>query len=454
MKHFFQLSIVLFSFITLLPESLMGQSVWTLERCIDHALEYNLDIRQQRLEVKRAGHNVTRAYANLAPSLNAGTRAGYNFGRSIDEVTNEFFTERVASQNISASSSVTLFAGFQNINNIRRNLAMQTALKYDGENLENEIILTIANAYLQVLYFKDMVEVAGQQLENAKQQVERTRVMVEGGALSKGELLEIKAIAAEQEARYTNTNNQLSLAYLELMTLLELDPTEDFTVERPPVDVEDISPMHDPGAVYRKALQIEPSIAAASKRIELADHQLSMARGQRIPSLVLNSSIGTAYSEGYRQMVDNQDTPVFETIPYRDQISENLFRAVQVTLQIPIFNNLRARTEIQHARIDKDRAQIQLERTKTRLNQLIHQSHADAMAAYQDYLSNTKALDAARESLSHADESFRLGLISTLEYNEAVTRFNRAEINLIQSTYEFVFMVKILEFYQGEGFRL
>ena len=153
-------------------------------------------------------------------------------------------------------------------------------------------------------------------------------------------------------------------------------------------------------------------------------------------------------------MVDNQDTPVFETIPYRDQISENLFRAVQVTLQIPIFNNLRARTEIQHARIDKDRAQIQLERTKTRLNQLIHQSHADAMAAYQDYLSNTKALDAARESLSHADESFRLGLISTLEYNEAVTRFNRAEINLIQSTYEFVFMVKILEFYQGEGFRL
>ena len=454
MKNFHKLSIALLSFIILFPFSLHGQSIWSLERCIDYALEHNLDIRQQRLEVDRAGHNVTQAYANMAPNLNAGVRAGFNFGRSIDEVTNEFFTERVASQNMSMSSSFTLFAGFQTINNIRRNLAMQTALKYDSERLENEIILTIANAYLQVLYFEDMLEVAEQQMENARQQVERTRVMVEGGALSKGELLEIEAIAAEQEARYTNTNNQLSLAYLELMNLLELDPTEDFTVERPPVDVEDVSAMHDPEAVYRKALQIEPSVAAASKRIELADHQLSIARGQRIPSLVLNSSIGTAYSEGFRQMVENNGEPVFETIPYRDQISENLSRSIHVTLQIPVFNNLRTRTNIQHARIDRDRAEIQLERTKTRLNQLIHQSHADAMAAYQTYLSNTKALEAARESLLHADESFRLGLMSTLEYNEAVTRFNRAETNLIQSTYEFVFMVKILEFYQGEGFVL
>jgi len=454
MKNVNPLSIALLSLIILLPASLHAQSIWSLERCIDHALEHNLDIRQQRLEVGRAGHNVTQAYANMAPSLNAGSRAGFNFGRSIDEVTNEFFTERVASQNISVSSSFTLFAGFQTINNIRRNLAQQTALKYDSENLENEIIITIANAYLQVLYFEDMLEVAEQQLENARQQAERTRVMVEGGALSKGELLEMEAIAAEQEASYTNTSNRLSLAYLELMNLLELDPTEDFTVERPPVEVEDVTVMHDPEAIYQKALQIEPSVSAAAKRIELAGHQLSMARGQRIPSLVLSSSLGTGYSEGFRQMVGNGDTPVFETIPYRDQISENLSRSVYLTLQIPIFNNLRTRTDIQHARIDRERAEIQLERTKTRLNQVIHQSYTDAMAAYQSYLSNTKALEAARESLLHADESFRLGLMSTMEYNEAITRFNRAETNMIQSTYEFVFMVKILEFYQGEGFTL
>ncbi|MFP4064017.1 MAG: TolC family protein [Bacteroidales bacterium] len=454
MKNVNPLSIALLSLIILLPFSLHGQSIWSLERCIDYALEHNLDIREQHLETGRADQDVTEAYANLAPSLNAGSRAGFNFGRSIDEVTNEFSTERVASQNFHVSSSMTLFAGFQTINNIRRNLALQTALKHDSESLENETILTIANAYLQVLYFEDMLEVAEQQLENAREQVEQTRIMVEGGALSKGELLDMEANAAEREVSYTNTGNQLSLAYLELINLLELDPTEDFTVERPPVEVEDLTVMHEPENVYSKALQIEPSVAAAAKRIELAEHQLSMARGQRYPSLTLNSSIGTAYSEGFKRMEENQDTPVLETIPYNDQLSENLFRSVHITLQIPIFNNLRTRTNIQHAHIDRERAEIRLERTKTRLNQVIHQSHADAMAAYQAYLSNTKALEAARESLSHADESFRLGLMSTMEYNEAITRFNRAETNLIQSTYEFVFMVKILEFYQGEGFVL
>ncbi len=452
MKHFIPLSIVLFSFITLLPESLHGQSVWSLERCIDYALEHNLDIRQQRLEVDRAGHNVTQAYANLAPTLSAGTRGELSFGRTTDNVTNEIFTERIARQGFSASSQVTLFAGFQNINNIRSNLARQTALKYDSESLENEIILTIANAYLQVLYFEDMVEVAAQQLGNAQEQVKRTRIMEEGGALSRGDLLEMEAIAAAEEARYTNVKNNLSLAYLELMTLLELDPTREFTVERPPVEVEDMAILHDPEDVYRKALQIEPSVSAAFKRIELAEHQLSLTRGQRSPSLVLSSSLGSNYSEAFKQQVGNQDDPVFETIPYRDQMTENFARSVSLTLQIPIFNGLRTRNNIQHARIDRERAEIQLERTKTRLNQLIHQSHADAMAAYQDYLSNSKALEAARESLLHAQESFRLGLLSAMEYNEAVTRFNRAETNMIQSTYEFVFMVKILEFYQGEGF--
>ncbi len=466
--------LLLFAIVMLQSFATRAQTVWNLPDCIAHALENNLDIRHQRMQAERASHDLVQSYANVLPALNAGSSFGYNYGRTIDQVTNEYFTERIASQRISASGNIHLFAGFRTINNIRYSLARQTALRYDTERMQNDLILTIANAYLQILYFEDMLEVARQQLELSRQQVERTRILLQGGTVSRGDLLEMEAMAAEEEVRMINTKNHLNLAYLELVYLLELDPEQEFTIERPGLKVADIPFIYDPGTVVEKALNIEPSVTAARERISMAENGLDITRGQRLPTLSLSTNLGTAYSEAFKRLANNDqtqmlhagaggghlayakngNTPVLETIPYRDQLTENYYGSVHLILNIPIFNNMQTRTNIQHARINLEQAKIGYESTKNRLSQVIHQAHADALAAYQGYVSNTKALDAAKESYQFSEQGFGLGLVSTLEYNEARARLNRAEISALQAMYEFVFKVKILEFYQGEGFVL
>ncbi len=474
MKHFPKLIVI--SCLLLSSVISSAQHLWSLERCINYALENNLDVRRQRLQEDRARHDVTQSYAYLAPTIDANSRLGFNFGRSIDVVTNEFFTERIASQVLSANGNLRLFAGFRTINNIRYNLARQTAFKYDTEKLENDLILTIANAYLQILYFEDMLDVASQQLEISRQQVNRTRILLEGGTVSRRDLLEMEAVAAEQEAIFTNIQNNLNLSYLELIHLLELDPKMDFAVERPSMEVAEIQVIVDPANVLEKAGNAEPSLTAARQRITMAERNLSIINGERIPTLSLNTSIGSRYSEAFTRVVnDNRQStstalhhqghkpatpvktdeePMVETIPYREQITDNYARSAFLTINIPIFNSFQTRTRIQHARIDLDQARINYEQTRNNLSRIIHQAHADALAAYQDHNSNSKALEASRESFAYAEEGFTLGRVSTLEYNEAKARLHRAEVNVLQSMYEFVFKVKILEFYQGDGFRL
>ncbi len=474
MKHITQLFIT--SILLLLTTALTAQDTWSLERCIDHALRNNLDVRRQRLQEERTGHDVLYSYANLAPSFNADSRMDVNYGRTIDAVTNQFFTERVVSQRMSATGNLTLFAGFRTINNIRYNLARQTAFKYDTEKLENDLILTIANAYLQILYFEDMLEVATQQLEISRQQVERTSILLEGGTVSRRDLLEMEAVAAEQEVIHTNIQNNLNLSYLELIHLLELDPDIDFAIEQPSLDIEAIQVIVDPASVLEKAGNVEPSLTAAQHRITMAERNLAIVRGERVPTLSLIAGLGTRYSEAFTREINGNgqktspilhhaglppalpgkgnEEPLFETIPYFDQLTENYSRSTFITLNIPIFNSFQTRTRVQHARIDLDQARISYEQSRNNLSRVIHQAHADAMAAYQDYNSNSKALEASRESFTYAEEGFTLGRVSTLEYNEAKARLHRAEVNVLQSMYEFVFKVKILEFYQGEGFIL
>ncbi len=466
-----KVSFLFFFFVTAALFAQPDTTIWGLQDCIDHAMENNLDIRVQRLEESRAGHDLTQSYASTLPSFQAATHTSLNFGRSIDEVTNTFFTERIATQSMAASGSLTLFAGFRTINNIRYQVARQTALRHDTRHIKNTLTLTIANAYLQILYFEDMLDVAGEQLELSRQQVEKTRVLYNGGSLSRGDLLEMKAMAAEEEARLTRVQNNLDMAYLELLYLLELDPGMAFRIRRPEISVEDQQLIHDPEMIVERALRIEPSVNAARQRIQMAEKGLDIRKGERYPVMSLNTALGSRYSEALKRVPNNHSVkgnqpsdmavammggngPLPETVPWSDQIRENYYRTAQLSLTIPIFTNWQTRTRIQHARIDIDRARIGYEQNKNQLAQIIHEAHSDAMGAWKNYQSNTTALEAARESWQHAEKSFGLGLSSTLEYNEARARLNRAEVNALQAMYEFVFMMKILEFYQGEGFVL
>ncbi len=459
----------------MLPFLSTGQSVWTLERCFDHALSNNLHIKQQEFAEERTRNDLRQSYANLFPNLNAISQQGYNYGRTVDPFTNEFATESVAYQRIYATSGVTLFSGFQNINNIRLHLAQNTAFRYDTERMQNDIILSIASAYLQILYFKDMVEVTRQQLDVMEQQVERTRILMQGGTVARGGMLEIEAQAAQERLNLLNMENNLNLAYLELIHMLDLDPGEPFTIERPDLAVGEEYLFQDPTVVLEKALGFEPSVMAAGQRIRMAESGLAMARGEQSPRISFGASYGSGYSGAARRQIGQESTgqfteigrtasneavlreltmPIFERISYRDQIKENMNQAIQLELYIPIFNRLQVRRRIQNSRVDLETARISYEITRNNLTKTIEQAHADATAAYQRYLATTKSQEAFRESFKDSEQRLNLGMISMVEYNEAKARLARSEADALQAKYEYIFSARILEFYQGRGFNL
>jgi outer membrane protein len=444
-----------FLLIAQLISPLYSSKTWSLEDCIDHALTHNIEIRLQLLDEKETSYILKQSYGNFLPNLNADASHGYSFGRSVDPFTNDFSTERIMRQNAGVSSSVTLFAGFQNVNYLRYNLLRSTALRYDTEKLKNDIILTIAAAYMQILYSEDFVETANQQVGIIGQQLERTRALFQGGTIPRGNVLEIEARLAEEELNLITANNNLRLAYLELIQILDLDPADTFTVQRPETDITDQFVGLDPTVVFEKALTVQPAIKSAEFRILMAEKQISLDRGRLSPNLSLIANMGTGYSEAsLRPVLVEGSDPVFEPKPYRDQIRDNFSQYVGVSLRIPIFNSWQVRTRISRSRVDLDRAQNQFQLTRNNLNKAIQQAHADALAAWQKHQATIKSLDAFEESFNYTRQRFDLGMVSSVEFNESQTRLATAEREALQAKYDFIFKMKIMEFYMGEGFRL
>jgi len=464
--------IAILSFLITHPVS--GQNTWSLQDCIDYALNNNIDIKLQELTEQNAKYSLDQSYANLFPNLNADASHGFSFGRSVDPFTNDFSTERIMRQNAGVSSALTLFAGFQNINYIRHSLLNNTALRYDTENTKNEIILTLAAAYMQVLYAHDMVETTKQQVDVIRQQVERSNALFETGTIPKGSVLEMEATLADEELILINSENNLRMAYLELIQLLDLDPNNEFDIEKP-IDavINSITPP-DPNDVYRKALVVQPNILAADTRVLMAEKQISLEKGRYSPSLSLVGSMNTGYSQAAEQFAGRNElgpvqigylqdnTPVFtdgfsnifEQKPYSNQVRDNFSQYVGVSLRIPIYNRNEVRTRVQQSRVDLDKARYQQELIRNNLNKTIQQAHADAIAAWQKYQATIKSFDAFNESFDYTRQRFELGMVSSVEFNESQARMARAQTEALQARYDYIFKTKILEFYAGEGFKL
>lgn len=471
-----RLSILLVVFF-LFPSLLKAQETtpWSLEDCVNHALENNLRIQQQKLNVDVARENLRQTRANRYPSLNANASHNYNYGRSLDPITNEFSTERLQTNNFSLSSGVTLFSGFQISNSVRRDEHELQASSYDVEAMENDIALAVASAYLQILFSKEMLEMARNQLEITREQVERTALLVEAGTQPRGGLLTIQAQAASEEMQVVNAENQLSTAYLDLIQLLDLREDTDFEIVAPDIDVEyeetvDYSPLQ----LYDTAVQIQPGVRSADLSVSSAEKGYDIARGGRYPVLSLGGSFGTGYSEGRLEIAEvieadpqmigqtasgegvfapsfNYETQV---IPFRDQLEENLNRSIGLSLRIPIFNNYQTRSGIGRSKIALENAKLQRQIVRDQLFKTIQQAHQDAHAALQSYRATEKNLEALEESFRYMEQRFNVGMVNITEYNDSKNRLAAAESELLQAKYEYVFRVQILDFYIGNPISL
>ncbi|HCX99858.1 MAG TPA: TolC family protein [Bacteroidales bacterium] len=345
---------------------------------------------------------------------------------------------------MSISTQVTLFNGFQLTNSKRQEALNLQASLSDVEGLKNNISLNIAAAYLQILFSEEIVESSRMQLELSAMQVERTRMLVEAGSLPEGNLMEIEAQRASDELQLVNAQNQLDLAYLTLTQLLDIRDTENFAVQKPQIESLGQEPIANQSQnIFDQAQLTLPQIQGAQIRVQSAEKGVQIARGAQSPRLSLGANYGTGAQHLLRSI------PLFSEDPFLDQIKDNANISVGLSLSIPIFNGSQVRTSISNARINLENTRLSLENEKNYLFKDIQQAQADAMAAFKKYIATEKNLDALQEAFRYTEQRFSLGLANSLDYTTSKTRLAKVQAELVSAKYEYIFKVKILDFYKG-----
>ena len=434
--------------------SLGQENKWTLEECVLYAIEHNIQVKQQELAADFQQNALKQSKYNLVPSLNGGAGHSYSFGRALDESTYDFFeNQTVMSDYFSLNSSITLFNGFMNRKSIEQNRYNLQASIQDVEKIKNDISLSIALAYLQILLNKELYEVAKNQYDITMEQIERTSKLVAAGSLARGSLLEIQAQAASEELQVVNAGNQLDLSILNLTQLLELDIVGDFDIIVPELQIPEKTELIEPVmTVYSEAIKIQPQIKGAEFQLESSEMGLDIAKGARSPRLSFNGSYNTRYSDIREKFIGIDpvtNLPTYGDYPFMDQLKDNVNYGLSLSLSVPIFNGWQVNQAISNARLDIERSQYNLEYQKNMLYKDIQQAYADAMASLKKFHSSQRALVSMEESFRYTEQKFNVGLVNTIDYKTSKNQLTRTQSDLLQAKYEYIFKVKVLDFYRG-----
>ncbi len=448
-----KITIFLLSLFSVIYISNAQEKVWTLEQCIKHAIDNNITIKQQELQTQYQANTLKQSKLGQLPSLNAQASNNFSFGRALDETTYQFTdNQNVMSSNYYAGANLNLFNGLQTFNTIKSNESELEAGLRDLEVIKNNISLSVAMGYLQILLNKELVLVTNNQLLTSLEQIKKTSKMVEAGSLAKGNLLDIQAQAAREESQLIDMQNNLSLSYLDLTQLLELESPEGFEIVSPEIAIENIGAIEgDVLTLYTEAESLRPEIESARLKLKSAEYGLKIAKGGRSPRLSLSTSFSTGYSDIRQKLlgIDPVTGPTYGTYSFGDQINDNINYGIGLSLNIPIFNGWQVNTNISNSRISIQNSQYVLDGERKRLYKNIQQAYADAEASLKSYAANLKAVESMEESFRYSEQKFNVGMVTPVEYNAAKTQLLKAQSDLAQAKYQYLFKVKVLDFYRG-----
>ncbi len=462
-----------FSLIISCSQIAFAQNSWTLEDCILKAWDNNLTIKQQELNLELSEAHLLQSKLSLLPNLNAGINGAMNFGRSVDPTTYEFVTQTIQTSSASLTSSWTLFSGFRKWNFIKQNQFDLKASQLDLQKAKESIALTVTSYYLLVLFGYEEEEIASQQFDLIQLQYERMDKLVKSGSLPEGSLLEIDAQRKRDELTLINAQNNLQSALLNLKLLLDLESNTTIEIVRPDLPDPDTKLVYllDPAAIYQTAITTKPQIGSSEFRLQSAEKGLAIARGAHSPSISFFANLSTNYADiakrisniypledGQIGYVEN-DTSLhvlapqfgfdFEEVPFADQLEDNFSRAIGVSMNIPIFNNWQTNGQVRQAKLNYLNAQYSVDIQKQELMKDIQQAYSDAVAAAETYKATQSSMNAIDKSFYYTEQRFNAGLVNAYEYNLAKQNLSVAESQLLRAKYDFIFKMKVLDFYQG-----
>ena len=444
---------------------------WDLQACIDYAQKHNISLKQAEIQARISKNNYVQSEANILPTFNAGAQHTYNFGRTIDRYTNTFANSQVLSQNFYLSSNVVLWSGLAQYNNIKANQYQYLANTENYLQQQNNLALNIATNYINVIFSEEILAIAKTSYSLTQEQLARTEKLVYEGALSKSVLYDLKAQLANDNASVINADNNYQLTLLTLKQLLNLDSVNQFNITRPNIEIaqSDLSSLSVQN-IYETALNSQHSIKSAQYGLLASEKTLNVAKGKLSPTLSATGSLGTGTSELNKNVSVNivgaelapyitqsgesiyaQKTEIITTPKtFTDQFNENVNKSVGFTLSVPLFNGLQNITSIKNAKLNVLNAKYTQDLTEQNLYKTIAQAYANANAGLSKYNANKLSVEAAELSFNFTQQKFNAGAISVFEFNTAKTRLQNAQSNLIQSKYDYIFKLKVLDYYQGK----
>jgi outer membrane protein len=457
-------------------DSTASKTVWTLRECVDYALANNLNVKRGELSLELSEIDKRQAKIALLPSANAFTGYGFNWGRGIDPVTNQFISsQRNNYTQLGASGDLDLFNGFRLQNNIKQTSTAYDASEQDLTKTRNDVTLNVISLFINVVFNKELLSNARLQLSSSQQQLERTRKLVAAGSLPKSNELNLDAQVATNELNVINQENALNLSLLQLQQALQMPARDGFDVEVPEISAEDLVLGQSRDEIFQIAKGTMPEIRSSKLRIESSYYAVKASRGNLYPRLSLSGSINSNYSSASESRlvrtgeVDIEPTgayieqggvqfPVMMEVPvtsfqnvygFRDQVKDNLYKSVSLTLSIPIFNNFTARAAVQRAIITNEQAKINAREVENLLRQNVETSYNNAIAASKSYNSSLRQVQAREEAYRMVDQRYNIGAANYVEYQVAENDLFQARSDLSRAKYEFIFRKKVLDFYLG-----
>ncbi|MBR6245927.1 MAG: TolC family protein [Bacteroidales bacterium] len=414
-----------------------GAQEWTLQQCIDYALEHNITVRQGSISVQQGEIDLNTAQMSRLPAVSGSASESLSFGRGIG-ADNVYENANTTGTGFNLGAQVPVFQGFAINHQIALRKLNLAAAEANLEKIKDDIRMSVARAYVQILYDMEILDVARSQVGIDSLQVERLEAMKLTGKASAAQVAQQKSALGQSRYSAAVATSNLSIATLELTQLLELPSPEGFVVARPHPAELDVRLLDSPEDIYADAVVGRASVLAEQRRLEVAEKQIDLAKSQYYPSLSLSGGIGTNYYTTSRTQMAS----------FADQMKNNFSQSLGLTLSIPIFNRFATRNQVRSAQLARDNQQLQLESSRKSLYKEIQQAWYNALAAQTKYLSSQDAEASAAESYNLVLAKYEGGKANITEFNEAKQNYLKSASDLAQARYEFLYSSRLLSFYR------
>jgi outer membrane protein len=455
-----------------------AQDKWDLKRCVEYAVANNISIKQADVQARLAKLTFDQSRLNQIPTLGVGGTIGINSGHTLNQSTYTLSTQTYLYNSVAAQASVTVFNGFNIQRTIDANRYSWQALLQSTEKLRNDISLNVANAYLSVLLDDQTAETARLKLKLSQDQLQLTRKQVEAGTLPELNGAELESQVAQDSSTYISDKSNTIQALLTLKAYMALDASAPFEVDTPPVDQIPVEPLADlqPDAVYALALTHQPLQKFDALNIQSYQELVRAAKGAMYPTVSLGGSLTSYYLNTPQATyvpytiidtvghVVGTNAPVVgegqgynilnSKVGYFKQLNQYFSQSVGFTVNIPIFNQGVLRTNYNKSKLNLQYQELTRDQDNLTLKNNIYQAYALAVAALEKFEAQKITLAQTQKSFDYARKRYNIGMSNTIDYLTNQNNYFNARVNLLYDQYDYVFKMKVLEYYKGMGIRL